>query len=359
MAVSPETIGRLKGKGFSVLVQAGAGLGASIIDSDLAAAGAEIAADAASLYAKADIVAKIQPPTTAEADLLKEGATLVSLLRVYENRPLLERLGQRKVTSYALELVPRITRAQSMDILSSQANLAGYKAVLIAADAYTGLFPMLMTAAGTVRAARVLVIGAGVAGLQAIATARRLGAVVSAFDIRAAVKDQVKSLGAEFVEIDLGIKDGEGKGGYARELNDEERKRQVELLGEVVKKQDIVITTAAVPGRPAPKLISAAAARGMKPGSVIVDLAAESGGNCELTRPDETIREGETTIIGTFNLPSLVAREATNLFARNVMNFLFNLQTEPGTIAMKSDDEIVKGSLVTHAGRIVHPTLTK
>ncbi len=357
VASTPETVGKLKAKGFAVLVEKGAGSAANFSDAEYLDAGAELAETAEDVLDRSDIVVKIQPPSSDEVKRFKSGAVLIAAMRPFNEKETIENLAERGVSVFALEMVPRITRAQSMDILSSQANLAGYKAVLLAANTYQGLLPMFMTAAGTVRPAKVLVIGAGVAGLQAIATAKRLGAVVSSFDIRSAVKEQVKSLGAKFVEIDLGIGDAETSGGYARELNDEERARQVELLGEHIKKMDIVITTAAVPGRPSPRLISAATVAGMKPGSVIVDLAAEGGGNCELTEKDETVLRHGVTLIGTVNLPSLLAGEASNLFSRNVVNFLFNMLDKEGHFAIDRADEIVAGSLVAHDGRIVHPML--
>ncbi len=355
VAMSPDTTGRLKGKGFSVLVETGAGAAAHFSDEAFIKAGAEIAGSVDELHKKADIIAKIQPPTLEELDRYKENSILVSMLKPFQNPELLKKLAARKISAFSLEMVPRITRAQSMDILSSQANLAGYKAVIMAADHYNGLFPMFMTAAGTVRAARVMVIGAGVAGLQAIATAKRLGAVVCAFDIRAAVKEEIQSLGAKFVEIDLGIGDASGSGGYARELTPEERQRQSELLGKEIEKQDIVITTAAVPGKASPKLIMENTIRNMKHGSVIVDLAAEGGGNTTLTKPGEVVNVNGVTIIGTLNLPALLSTEASNLYARNVMNFLVNMQNKEGVFAINTKDEVVAGSLITHEGAIVHP----
>ena len=355
VAISPDTVKRMKAKGFSLLVESRAGSGAHFSDEDFRAAGADIASDADELHRKADIIVKIQPPAPDEIALFKEGAILVSTLKPHRNRDLLEKLAAAKVTAFSLEMVPRITRAQSMDIMSSQANLAGYKAVIMAAEAYNGLFPMFMTAAGTVRSARVMVLGAGVAGLQAIATAKRLGAVVSAFDIRAASKEEVQSLGAKFVELDLGIGDMQDEGGYARELTEEERKKQSELLGKEMEKMDIIITTAAVPGRPSPKLVSEETVKNMKDGSVIVDLAAEGGGNCMLTEPCQVAVKHGVTIMGTLNIPSLLSTEASNLFARNVMNFLVNMLDKEGVLTINMEDEIVTGSMITHEGKIVHP----
>ena len=355
VAATPLSVKKLRGKfDMRVLVESHAGLGAFYRDDQYEGTGATIVADAATLYREADLIAKVQPPTAEEIAAMREGSILVSILQPHADRQRLEALAARKITAFSLEWVPRITRAQSMDILSSQANLAGYKAVMMAAEAYPRLFPMLMTAAGTVRAAKVLVLGAGVAGLQAIATAKRLGAVVSAFDVRAAVKEQVKSLGAEFVELDIGLTDAETKGGYARALTEEEQKRQIAALAEVIKGVDIVITTAAIPGKPAPKLILAKAVRGMGPGSVIVDLAAETGGNCELTKPGETVVENNVTILGPLNVPSLVSGEASNLFSLNVFNFLANLAGKDGSFKINLEDEVIKGSLITHGGAIVH-----
>jgi NAD(P) transhydrogenase subunit alpha len=352
VAATPDSVGRLKKLGVDVWVESGAGKMARFEDEAYTAAGASIVADRDTLLAEADAIVQIQPPEMQDVDLHREGSILISMLKPAANGDLLEKLAVRKLSAFSLELVPRSTRAQSMDILSSQANLAGYKAAIDAASMYGGLFPMLMTAAGTVRAARVLVIGAGVAGLQAIATAKRLGAVVSAFDIRAAAKEEVKSLGAKFVELDLRIKDGEQKGGYARELSDEERKKQTELLADVASKSDIVITTAAVPGRPAPKIVTADTVHRMKPGSVIFDLAAESGGNCELTRPGQTYEENGVTIMGVLNVPSLLPTEASNLFARNVYNFIANLVDKEGQAAIRVEDDIIAATLVTHDGTV-------
>jgi len=359
VALTPDSLKKLIKIGGSARVQKNGGTASHFLDEHYVSAGASIVEDESDIYSTSDVIVKIQPPTVSEVERMKPGTVLVAALKPFENEELIDLLAKKKITTYALELVPRITRAQSMDILSSQANLAGYKAVLMAADTYTGLFPMLMTAAGTVRAAKVLVLGAGVAGLQAIATAKRLGAIVSAFDIRASVKEQVQSLGAKFVDIDLGIEDGEGSGGYARELTEDERKRQIELLGAVIEKQDIVITTAAIPGRPSPKLIAENTVQNMKSGSVIVDLAAEGGGNCELTKPGEEVNEYGVSILGKLNIPSLLATEASNLFARNVVSFLENLADEEGNLKHDLEDEIVAGSMITHQGEIVHPLFSK
>jgi len=353
VAATPETVSKLISKGFTVNVESGAGQLAGWSDEEFIKSGG-IVLEFEKLFQKAGIYLAVQVPNRETIRRFPESSILVSLFKPVENKSLAADLNARKISAFSLELVPRITRAQSMDVLSSQANLAGYKAVLLAAHHYGRLFPTLMTAAGTVKAARLLVIGAGVAGLQAIATAKRLGAVVSAFDIRSASKEQVQSLGASFVEIDLGLSDGEGKGGYARELTANERTRQVELLGKVIEKQDIVITTAAVPGRPAPKLIAASTVNAMRHGSVIVDLAAESGGNCELTHPGDVIVHKGVTLIGTTNIPSLLAPEASALFARNVMNFVLNLKNKEGQFYIDRNDEIVAGTLLTYGGEVVH-----
>jgi NAD(P) transhydrogenase subunit alpha len=284
---------------------------------------------------------------------LREGAVLVAFLQALGSPDLVQRLVARRITSFGMEQVPRISRAQKMDALSSQANIAGYKAVLIAAESLAKFFPMLMTAAGTVFAARVLVIGAGVAGLQAIATARRLGAQVWGYDVRAAVKEQVESLGAKFLAFDLGIADAEDKGGYAKALSPEAARRQQEMLAEKTKDFDVVVTTALVPGRPAPRLVNKDTVAGMRPGSVIVDLAAEAGGNCELTKPDAVVVEHGVTIHGPTNLPGTMPVHASQLYARNVTELL-NEFVKKGALALDFEDEIIKGTCVTHDGRIVN-----
>jgi len=298
VALIPDAAGTLVKAGLEVLVEAGAGAGAFHADAAFEKAGARIVPDAATLYGQADVLLKVQKPTLEEADRLREGAVLVAFLQALGSPDLVQRLAARRITSFGMEQVPRISRAQKMDALSSQANIAGYKAVLIAAESLAKFFPMLMTAAGTVFAARVLVIGAGVAGLQAIATARRLGAQVWGYDVRAAVKEQVESLGAKFLAFDLGIADAEDKGGYAKALSPEAARRQQEMLAEKTKDFDVVVTTALVPGRPAPRLVNKDAVAGMRPGSVIVDLAAEAGGNCELTEADQVVVKHGVTIHG-------------------------------------------------------------
>jgi NAD(P) transhydrogenase subunit alpha len=306
---------------------------------------------AGSVLSSSDIVLKVQPPTAGEAARLKEGAILVSFLQPAANAAIVEQLAKQGVTAFSLELVPRISRAQSMDALSSQASLAGYKAVLMAAVRLGKYFPMLMSAAGTIPPARVLVLGAGVAGLQAIATARRLGAVVEAYDVRPAVKDEVQSLGAKFLELKL--ESQEGAGGYAREQSEQFLARQRELLSERIAAADVLITTAAIPGRKAPVLVTAEMVKGMRPGSVVVDLAAESGGNVELTRAAEVVETGGVFIDGTRNVPSTIPVHASQLYSRNVANLLLSVARE-GQVNLDFDDEVIKGSVVTHAGEIVN-----
>jgi NAD(P) transhydrogenase subunit alpha len=357
VAATPDTVKKLTGSGHhEVRVQAGAGVRASIPDEQFAAAGATIVPDAAELYRDSDIVLKVRAPEAEEVAGLKSGSILIGLLNPHDGAGI-ERLAQQGVTGFALEALPRISRAQSMDVLSSQANIAGYKAVIIAADIYQRFFPMLMTAAGTVKAARVLVLGAGVAGLQAIATAKRLGAVVEAFDVRPAVKEQVESLGAKFVEVPLSDAEkaqAETAGGYASEMSDDYKRRQGELIAERAQAADVVITTALIPGRPAPRLISAATVQAMKPGSVIVDLAAEAGGNCELTEPERTVIKHGVHLVGIANLPGLVAADASALYARNVLTF-FNLlvDAKTGEVNINREDEIIAGTLVCIGGEAV------
>src|SRR3954452_16221876 len=340
VALVPETIKRLAGAGFEIQVERGAGAAASFPDADYEAAGANVVEDP---YA-ADALAKVQGPSADEAERLREGQILVGFLQPLTDREGIERLSGRGVVAFAMESIPRITRAQSMDALSSQATVSGYKAALLAADRLPKFFPMLMTAAGTVAPAKVLVLGAGVAGLQAIATSRRLGAVVSGFDVRPIVREQVESLGATF--LDLGVAGEETEGGYAGELSEDEQRRQQEALEARLPDFDAVITTALVPGRPAPRLIPAAAVAAMRPGSVIVDLAAEAGGNCELTEPGEAaVREG-VTILGYTNLPSTMPLHASQLYSRNVLALLQHLAPE-GELALDWEDEITSSACVT------------
>ena len=353
VALTPEAAAALVKGGLEVLVETGAGEGAFHPDVAFEKAGARIVPDASTLYGQADVVLKVQRPALVEVDRLREGAVLVSFLQALTSPDLVERLAARRITSFGMEGIPRISRAQKMDALSSQANIAGYKAVLIAAESLAKFFPMLMTAAGTVFAARALVMGAGVAGLQAIATARRLGAQVWGYDVRAAVKEQVASLGAKFLEFDLGIADAEDKSGYAKALPAEASRRQQEMLAEKTTEFDVVVTTALVPGRPAPRLVTKETVAGMRPGSVIVDLAAEAGGNCELTEPDQVVVRHGVTIHGPTNLPATLPVHASQLYARNVTELLREL-VKDGALALDFDDEVVKGACVTHGGQVVN-----
>jgi NAD(P) transhydrogenase subunit alpha len=358
VALVPDAVKQLVGKGLEVVVERGAGEGAGFDDAAYERAGAKLESDARALLARADVVLKVQAPTARpdgshEIDALRPGTLLVGFLRPLDAPELARRLAAAKVTAFAVELVPRITRAQAMDALSSMSSLAGYRAVLLAAEALPRIFPMLVTAAGTIAAARVLVIGAGVAGLQAIATARRLGAIVEAYDTRPAVKEQVESLGARFVELELDTKDAEAAGGYARAQSEEFYARQRELLAKRVAAADVVITTALVPGQRAPVLIEESAVRGMRPGSVIVDLAAEKGGNCACTEADRAVLAHGVRVLGPTNLPSDLATNASQLYARNLVTLLLHLLRD-GRIALDLEDEITRGALLTHEGAIAN-----
>jgi NAD(P) transhydrogenase subunit alpha len=359
VALTPDAAAALVKVGLEVLVEAGAGQSAFFADSAFEKAGARVVADATALYGQADVILKVQKPVAHpvagrhEVELMREGAVLVSFLEALTQRDLVQRMVTHKLTSFGMEGVPRISRAQKMDALSSQANIAGYKAVLIAAESLAKFFPMLMTAAGTVFAAKVLVIGAGVAGLQAIATARRLGAQVWGYDVRPVVREQVESLGAKFVEFDLGTKDAEDKGGYAKALSADASRKQQEMLAEKTKEFDVVITTALVPGRPAPRLVTKETVAGMRDGSVIVDLAAEAGGNCELTERDKVVTAGGVTIHGPTNLPATMPVHASQLYSRNVTELLHTF-VKDGALALDFSDEIISGSCVTHNGEIVN-----
>ena len=350
VALVPESVKKLVAQGISVVVERGAGEGSFASDEQFEQAGATIGNAGEALAA--DVVVKVTKPTADEIAKLRSGAMLITTLQPLTNHDLVRALVAAKVTSLSMDAIPRVTRAQSMDSLSSQSNIAGYKAVLNAAAALPKFFPMLTTAAGTVTPARVFVIGAGVAGLQAIATARRLGAVVEAFDTRPVVKEQVQSLGAKFIEIDLG-QSGEGTGGYARELTPEEQQKQRELMAERVAAADVVITTALVPGRKAPVLITADVIGKMRPGSVIIDLAAEMGGNAELTKPGEVNVVNGVRVDGTLNLPSTVSAHASQLYSRNVASLLA-LVLKDGTLSLDPGDEIIKGALITQNGEVVH-----
>ena len=349
VALVPEVVERLGRGAVEVTVEPGAGEGAHHPDASYEEAGAKLG-DGFS----GDVVAKVAAPSAEEIARLGRGSVLIGFLAPLTAADTVRALAQAGVTSFAMEAIPRISRAQSMDALSSQATVGGYRAALIAAQELPRFFPMLTTAAGTVRPAKVLVLGAGVAGLQAIATARRLGAVVQAFDVRSAVKEQIESLGARFLELDMGLEDAEAAGGYARQLTEEEQQRQRDLLAVEIGKMDAVISTAAVPGRRAPLLVTAQAVKNMKPGSVVVDLAAETGGNCELTQPGETVVREGVTIVGPANLASTMPDHASSLYARNVQSLLELMVGEDGGLALDFEDEIIKGACITRDGEIVH-----
>ena len=349
VALVPDTVGRLVKAGLEVAVEQGAGAAAAFPDDAYRSAGAALVGTPADVFGS-DVVLKVQAPSTAEVALCREGAALVAVFQPAAERDIVASLAARKVTAFSLALLPRITRAQPMDVLSSQATVAGYKAVLLAATTAGRLFPMLVTAAGTLPPARVLVLGAGVAGLQAIATARRLGAVVSAFDVRPAVKEQVESLGAKFLQLEIG-EQAEAAGGYAKQLSEETHRRELAFIAQHVKDTDVVITTAAIPGKRAPILITADAVRGMKPGAVIVDLAAETGGNCEVTEPGTEVRLAGVVVLGPLNLPSTLPLHASQMYAKNISSFLLHV-TRDGTLVVDFDDEIIRETCVTHAGEV-------
>ena len=350
VAASPDTVKAYIKKGAEVWVESGAGAGASITDDAFAAAGAKIATGG---FADPDVVLTIRRPSAELLSKLKPGAILMGGLEPYGDRAGLEAIAKSGVAAFAMELMPRITRAQAMDILSSQANLAGYKAVIDAAHHFTRAFPMMMTAAGTVPAAKVFIMGVGVAGLQAIATARRLGAIVSATDVRKATEEQVKSLGAKFVYAD--IADAATSGGYAKELSAEDKAKQAALVADHVKTQDVVITTALIPGRPAPVLITQDMVESMKPGSIIVDLAVERGGNCPLSKPDQIVEHKGVRIVGTVNLAGKLAGNASPLFAKNLANFLDLMIQKDGTLKIDDADDCIKGTMIARDGALVHP----
>jgi NAD(P) transhydrogenase subunit alpha len=367
VAASPAMVKKLADIGVVVAIEAGAGASAATTDEAFAQAGATIADSAEAALSEADVVLKVARPMTAEEGtdemaLLPQGSVLVGLLAPLEHREQVAAYAARNLTAFAMELVPRITRAQSMDALSSQSNLAGYKAVLDAAAVFGKLFPMMMTAAGTIAPAKVLVLGAGVAGLQAIATARRLGAVVSAFDVRPAVKEEVESLGAKFIEVEdesTEAASAETAAGYAREMSEDYLHRQRTVIHDTLKRHDIAICTALIPGRPAPTLITAEMVEDMKPGSVIVDLASEAGGNCELSEHTKVVKRHGVTIVGYANVPGRVAVDASALYARNLLNFLTPM-IDPESVALKIDwdDEVIAGACITRERRVVHPMLS-
>lgn len=349
VALVPDVVRRLKAKQIDVLVESGAGEGSLLSDAAFAEAGAAIGEDAAVVW-RCDAVLKVSPPSESEVAMLGQGSLLIGFLSPLGSPATTLALSEAKATAIAVESIPRISRAQAMDALSSQSNVAGYKAALLGAEHMGRFYPMLMTAAGTIPPAKVLVLGAGVAGLQALATARRLGARTTGYDVRPEVAEQVRSLGAEW--LDLGL-EAAGEGGYARELTGEERARQQQALTEAIKGFDVVITTALVPGRPAPKLVTEEAVKGMKAGSVIVDLAGETGGNCELTKPGESILAHEVRIVSPLNLPASMPEHASQLFARNVLALLELLVDESGALAIDFEDEIVKGAMIVRDGEIV------
>jgi NAD(P) transhydrogenase subunit alpha len=356
VAATPDTVKKYKALGADVAVQAGAGAQAGVTDQDFEAAGAAIAPSAEEALRDADIVLKVRRPAEGELTGAKSGALVIAIMDPYGQEAALKSLAEADVAAFAMELMPRITRAQVMDVLSSQANLAGYRAVIDAVAEYGRAMPMMMTAAGTVPAARVFVMGAGVAGLQAIATARRLGAVVTATDVRPAAKEQVESLGGKFVAVeDEEFKQAETAGGYAKEMSAEYRAKQAELVASHIAKQDIVITTALIPGRPAPKLVTREMVESMKPGSVIVDLAVERGGNCEVAQPGQVVDHNGVKIVGHLNVPGRLAATASSLYAKNLYAFVETLvDKETKTLAVKWDDELVKATCLTRQGAIVH-----
>jgi NAD(P) transhydrogenase subunit alpha len=352
VALTPDTVKRLTAGGVVVLIEHDAGAAAGHNDEAFKAAGAQVVPDAREAF-QADVVIKVQIPNAEEMVMLRPGATLIALLQPLTNFDLVRELAENKITSFSMDAIPRTTRAQSMDVLSSQATVAGYKAVLMAADTLPRFFPMLTTAAGSIVPAKVLVVGAGVAGLQAIATARRLGAVVEAYDTRPVVKEQVESLGAKFVDIPVDTSDTQTAGGYAKEVSAETLRKQQEVLADHAAKSDVVITTAAVPGRAAPRLISKETVERMRTGSVIVDLAAETGGNVEVTKAGKTIEHHGVTIIGQLNLPSTMPVHASQMYAKNVQNLL-DLLIKNGKFDPDYEDEIVKGTVITRQGDVVH-----
>ncbi|MBM3461069.1 MAG: Re/Si-specific NAD(P)(+) transhydrogenase subunit alpha [Armatimonadetes bacterium] len=352
VALVPESAGRLIKAGQEILVESGAGSAASFADEVYTAAGARIVADKAALLKEADVVLKVGKPTPDEIAGMREGAVLITFIYPVQNPDLVMQLVTRKITSFSMDAIPRISRAQSMDALSSMSTVAGYKAVLLAAARQGKFFPMLTTAAGTIAPARALILGAGVAGLQAIATARRLGAIVYAFDVRPAVKEQVESLGAKFVEMDV-PHGAEDKGGYATEQSEDFIRREMEAIHKVAKDSDVIITTALIPGKPAPKLITEAMLKDMKPGSVVIDLASEMGGNCELTQPGKEIIAHDIIINGVLNVPASMPIHASQMYSRNVLTLLNHL-TRDKALNLDWNDEITRGTCITHDGNILH-----
>jgi len=361
VAATPETVKKIKALGPDFVVESSAGAASAFTDEDYKAAGAEIVSDAAAALADADIVLKVLRPSADEISKMKAGAVVAAIMTPFTDRATTEAAASANVTAFAMELMPRITRAQVMDVLSSQSNLAGYKAVIDACAEFHRAFPMMMTAAGTIPAARVFVMGAGVAGLQAIATARRLGAIVSATDVRAVAAEQVQSLGASFVMVESEeTEEAETASGYAREMSEDYKRKQAELIASHIPKQDVVITTALIPGRPAPVLVTEDHVKSMKPGSIIVDLAVEAGGNCPLSEPGKIVEAHGVKIMGYTNVPGRLAVDASALYARNLFNFISLLiDKESGALAIDWDDEIIKGTCLTRDGKVIHPALTE
>jgi NAD(P) transhydrogenase subunit alpha len=353
VAATPKTVKELIKSGLTVRVQSGAGVASFFADQDYTDAGAEVISDISTLTNDVDIILKVAPATPEEMDAFPQGSAYVSLMQTTRNIPQVQKLTDKNMTGFSMHLIPRTTLAQSMDALSSQANIAGYKSVLVGATHLPVYMPLLMTAAGTIPPAKVLILGAGVAGLQAIATAKRLGAQVEAFDVRPEVKEQVESLGAKFVEVESDSDDGVGEGGYAKETSDDYKERQQALIKTHIAKSDLVITTALIPGRPAPLLIPTDMVNGMKPGSAIMDLAAENGGNCELTQGDEVVNHNGVLIDGTINLPSTMQVHASQLYAKNVSTFVTYMMKE-GELNFDLEDEIISGAMFTQEGKITH-----
>ena len=361
VALTPQIAGQLVADGMEVLVQAGAGQASSNLDEAYKEAGATIVPDAASLYGQADVVLRVGRPSDEEIEMLKEGTVLIGTLGTLAKPELAQKLAKRGVTAISMDAIPRITRAQSMDTLSSQATVGGYKAVLMAAERLPKFFPLLTTAAGTIRPARGIVMGAGVAGLMAIGTAKRLGAVVEATDVRPVVKEQVQSLGGTFIEVEMTEEEkakAETAGGYATEMSDDYKRRQAALIAERVKEADFVITTALIPGRPAPKLVTDEMVRSMKPGSVIIDMAAEMGGNVEGTEPNKEVVKHDVLIVGYTNLPATMPGSATQMYAKNLQTLIKHLVSD-GTLELDFEDEITRGATITHGGKVVHEATAK
>jgi len=357
VSLTPEITGKLINKGITIKIEKDAGLASNFLDSQYIDAGAEIDSDRTSLFKNADVMVSVQVPSDKDLKLMKKGSILISFIWALQNSKLVKLLQNQEITALGMDAIPRISRAQNMDALSSMSSIAGYKSALIAANNLDKYFPMMMTAAGTIPPSKALILGAGVAGLQAIATCKKLGAVVEAYDVRPVVKEQVESLGAKFVEVPLEEENTETKGGYAKELSKDSQEKQKQVIHDHVKKSDIVITTALIPGKPAPLLITKEMVSDMKPGSVIVDLAAENGGNCELTEANKTIVENEVKIIGPVNIPSQLANHASMLYAKNI-HALLNLLIKEGEAIFNFEDEILLHTTITHNGEIISPLLT-